>query len=344
MSGDNFTPAPLLCGDYLEAPPVASDPPPPYHLETDENALDSAEKGTASPATHQASQASPNIPGGHWDLVCNIGVTGRHLVLDGNGNTAWSPGALAVDGEYFRSGFSVTLGAPHVSVTNGAYKWKCDTNTDAGQLLVSKRDTVSLKNLADRLFVFEQTSMRIDRDRPRSKSHDPKGCLSFKTQSHNIWTITGTDIYQVEGNENDVVVRTPEFLRLWDMDSRKFRWEREDRGEGRIWGFSKKYVVKKAGSHHMYERKTGLHYGRFDLPLYSAFIDFNEENHFGPTVGDREVDLRIWETTDKIQGYLLLRGGLDNLDVQLIGQKPTWTRHQETVSVYKYSFIKKRLV
>lgn len=221
------------------------------------------------------------------------------------------------------------------------------------------------EELGERLLVFERTILTKDRDRPPPKPRgDAKGCLKIESLSSNIWTITGTDIYQVEGYENDVVIRSPEFLRLWDMTKQKFRWERERSGDGHIWGFTKKYIIIKVGHCHLHERKSGYVYGNFCLPHFTAFIDFNEDNHFGPVVStgglflykpcrkaififqirDRGVDFSIWESTDEIRGTLVLRGNLENLELALIGQKPTWTKYEETVPVCRNSFIYKRLL
>lgn len=310
----------------------------------------------------------PCIPGGRWDLACNINVQGPFVQLNATGEPTWMQVACATtDGDrgYRRDDFAITQNLPEIMVTNQTYSWTCDANTHAGQLLMSKRDTISLRNLGERLLVFERTVMTKNLDRPTPKPReDPKGCLKIESQSSNIWTITGTDIYQVEGYENDVVIRSPEYLRLWDMAKGRFRWERKGSGGGRIWGLSQKFIVIKVGKCWLHERKTGNVHGEFYLPHYSAFIDFNENHHFGPVVStdglfiykpcrkaifvfeicDREVEFRIWESTTNIQGSLVLRGDLNNLEVEIIGQKPTWTKYEEKEPVYRNDFIKKRLL
>ena len=95
------------------------------------------------------------------------------------------------------------------------------------------------------------------------------------------------------------------------------------------------------------ERKTGYLHGHFRFP--DDLISRKEEHHFGPVVSadgsflykpgrtaififqidDEKVDARIWESTVDIQGSLLLRGELDNLKLEPIGQKPSWTRYSE---------------
>jgi hypothetical protein len=69
----------------------------------------------------------------------------------------------------------------------------------------------------------------------------------------------------------DKDMKSPKYLRLWDMAKGKFRWEREDFG-GRILGFTEKYVVRGEGYLHLHERKNGNVHGKFQLPSYHAYI------------------------------------------------------------------------
>ena len=233
----------------------------------------------------------------------------------------------------------------------------------------SGRNTVSLRQLGEHLLFFERTIVTNDRERPLPITCDDcKGCLKIESVSpglrSNIWTITGTDIYQVEGYENDIVVRSPRFLRLWDMAKGRFRWEREGSSSGCIWGFSEKYIIVKVGYCHLHERRNGNVYGNFDLVHHRAFIDFNLDNHFGPvmTLGglvlykpcqtaifvfqihNNEVDVRIWESTDVIQGALLQRGNLENLELRILGQTHEWSKYEEKIQIHKNGLIKKRLL
>ncbi|KAH1355719.1 hypothetical protein KXW98_007559 [Aspergillus fumigatus] len=330
----------------------ADDRPPPY----------SQGKDQVAPGTEMTMSG---VPVGPWELACNIGVQGPFLQLDARGEPTWTQvDCAATDGKqkYRRDGFTIALGLSQIMVTKQGYNWTCDASTYAGRLL-SNRDTISLRNLGQRLLVFERTVVAANRDRPKPKPReDKKGCLKVESQSSNIWVITGTDIYQVEGHGNDVVIRSPQFLRLWDMNKREFRWERTG-GGGHIWGFTQNHIIRKVGKCWMHERKTGHVYGDFSLPI-NGLTDLNEEHHFGPVVsasglflykpgrkaififriGEREVDARLWESTDDIQGSLLMRGGLDNLELELIGQKPTWTKYDETWPVYKeWDPIKRRI-
>jgi hypothetical protein len=143
------------------------------------------------------------------------------------------------------------------------------------------------------------------------------------------------------------------------MAKGKVRWEKKTGIGGRICGFTEEYVIKETGnwqgSRQLHKRKTGKNYGTFDLPWEPAFVDFCAKNHFGPVVsigglflyktcrkalfifriGKKEVEFRIWESTEDIQGYLVLRGSLEDLELELVGQKPTWTKYKERVSIDK---------
>ncbi|KAJ5544110.1 hypothetical protein N7494_005389 [Penicillium frequentans] len=330
------------------------DLPPPYPQEQDQ----------LVPGTEAT---MPGIPGGRWELACNIRVQDPIWQLNAWGEpTCTRVASATTDGkqEYRRDDFIIALGLSQIMVTNQAYNWTCGVNTHAGQLLISKRDTISLRNLGERLLVFERTVVTAKLDRPKPKPReDQKGCLKVEKQSFNIWAITGTDIYQVEGYEDDVVIRSPRFLRLWEMTRGRFRWERPG-GGGHIWGLTQKYVLIKAGECWLRKRKSGHVYGSFSLPIYTGLTDPNEETNFGPVasasgvflhkpgrkaififqIRDREVDARIWESTIDIQGSLLLRGELDNLELEVIGQNPTWTKYNETWRVYKErDFFKRRI-
>lgn len=110
---------------------------------------------------------------------------------------------------YHQDEFIIILGLSQIWVTNQEYYWTCDANTDLGQLLVSQHGTISLSNRGGRLFVVEGTVATTNTDRPNPKPReDDKRCL------------------KVEGYENDVVIRTPRCLSLWDMTKRRFRREK----------------------------------------------------------------------------------------------------------------------
>ncbi len=349
--------------------------PPPYSEEPSQTAPKMGAK-TAPSCPRDLTQATdkqdalPNIPNGKWDLACSIGEQkAAFLQLDAAHTPKWTPYADADthgDRVYQRDGFNIITQPPIIVIANQRRRWTCDENNAAGQLLVSKRNTVSLRQVGEHLFVFEPTMVVKNYSGPSPKPRDdPRGCLKIQLQSEKIWTITGTDIYQVEGAENDVVVRSPGFFRLWDIAKERFRWERERPGAalGEIYGFTKKYFIWKVGDWHLYQRKTGKLYGEFSIPIYEGLISFSEEDHFGPEastgglflykpcrkalwifrIDDEIVHLRLWKSSEDIRGSLVLRGNLENLELELIGQKPAWTKYEETQRIYKAGFIKRLL-
>ncbi|KZL82370.1 hypothetical protein CI238_13090 [Colletotrichum incanum] len=339
-----------------------------------DNLLDtkSQQQETSPPPPPYTAKTTPlNLPHGHWNLACNIDVQGGDLQLNAKGEPVWTQDIEAADGAYRRDGFSVRLGLAQIEVANPAYSWMCDANTVAGMLL-SSNNKVSLRNVGERLFVFEQAVERKEiSDRPLPKLRDDsQGCLKVESGSGNVWAITGTDIYQIDGDKDDLAVLSPNFLRLWDIAKGKLRWERSTTGgkhilgARRIWGFTEEYVVRDVGYIHLYERKTGRDYGYFQFPSFPAFIDFNDDNHFGPVVSTnglflykpcskalfifrisaREALVRIWESSDVIRGSILLRGGIEDLEVKLIGENPNWIKYEDNETVYKNSLFKRFLL
>ncbi|KFY46962.1 hypothetical protein V494_00255 [Pseudogymnoascus sp. VKM F-4513 (FW-928)] len=321
-------------------------PPPPYSVK---EALPSI-PGQTTPNTSD-NGAPSGIPNEHWDLACNIDVDGGFLQLDAAGVPIWKNAVAATSGEYQRDGISVLLNSVAIVVTNQVYTWKCGLNTVAGELLTQRRDNVSLRNLGNRLVVFERTVATRDRSRPPPVPRDDlKGSLKVELQrvdilsspGTEIWSVTGTDIYQVEGCGNDLVVSLSKYLRLWDMAKGKFRWEKEHHScDGHIDGFTEKYIVRTVGYVHLHERKNGNVHGHFQLPSHTAYIDLNKDHRFGPVIGDRQVEFRIWESIEVIQGSLVVRGSLDELELELIGQKTSWIKHGRATGPPMYRFAKR---
>lgn len=211
--------------------------------------------------------------------------------------------------------------------------------------------------------MFERTVVTQDRSRPRPPPRaDPRGCLKVEPLSSGIWVVSGTDIYQVKVDEGDLVVLSPGYLRLWDMEKNQLRWERDC--VGRIQGLTKEYVVMDGYWWKLRNRKNGHLYGDFMFPIFPAFADLDERNHFGPVVstrglflykpcqkalcifriGDKDVEFRFWESTDIIKGSLVLRGDLENLELELVGQKRTWSEHKTTERIFKRNWFERLLL
>jgi hypothetical protein len=172
-----YTPTHLSLGNpHLSS--KANDPPPPYASQAYQIVPDTGENGAPS-----------GIPDRHWDLAYSIDVQGGLLQLNAAGKPTWTSDAIFGDGAYRREGFSKSRdpSRAQVIVDNRAYSWSCDANNVVGQLLMSKRDNVSLKNLGKHLIVFERTVTIEDQDRPRpTPREDPKGCLKVELQSTDI--------------------------------------------------------------------------------------------------------------------------------------------------------------
>lgn len=331
--------------------------PPPLYSESDNRTV---------PSTF-GEETPPLLPEGRWDLACSIGVQNGFLQLDHRSEPIWTPSVptVTIDSSvYQRDGFSIKVGEFGIHVTNRLYHWTCDGNTDAGNLLLRKRDTISLTSLGPRLFLFQRTILKNGRD--RGFCSDTKSCLEFNLQSPNFWTVTGPDIYQIDGFASDVVVQSSKLLRLWDANKQRFRWERKESALGRICGFVGKRFLREIepGYYILHERETGRVYGNFRLPCHRVFHDQDEITRFGPVVSTgglfvfkpcrraflivrihkRKVHARIWESAEDIKGHLVLRGGLENLELRLIGQRPNWNIYEATERVHTNGFLAKKML
>ncbi|KIW22064.1 hypothetical protein, variant [Cladophialophora immunda] len=321
--------------------PQSELPPPPY-IE----------------ATCSTRETITDVPDGKWDLACTIPSHDMCLCLTEEGRPTWlnmSDHTEPSGKSFRRHGFDVDLTRPSITLKKQSYTWSCERDSAAGGLLLSQGKDLSLANFGNQLVIFERTVEIEDRSRPPPKSpEDKKGSLKVETASPNIFCLTGTDVYQVEGDEKDLVIRSQCFLRLWDIVKGRFRWEMF-KPVGQLFCLTNQYVVFQVSRYKLHQRKNGYIHGEFAFPAYSVFISLKNEDKFGPMVtkdglvlykpckkalfmchiGDREVRIQAWESEDEIRGSLVLRGDLNNLQVEIIGQNASWTKHEMEEPVFK---------
>jgi hypothetical protein len=107
------------------------------------------------------------------------------------------------------------------------------------------------------LAVFEQTIVVEDPRRPSpAPREDEKGSLQVESKC-NVSRIIGTDIYRVAGDERNIVIQSPRFLRLWNIAKNKFLWQRFNR-PGKALLLTNDYVICEAGNWFLHERKNGV--------------------------------------------------------------------------------------
>ncbi|KAL7904207.1 hypothetical protein GGI35DRAFT_463893 [Trichoderma velutinum] len=344
--------------------------PPPYEPEASTGVGGLGAPPPYEPTTSTDAESLPsNILRESWNLACNINVQDRFLQLDAKGKPVWTTADTAPpsDQRYQRDGFTITQSTSQITVTILENTWICQNGTIVASLLISRRNSVSLRSLGKNLIVFERTIVTDNRYKPRPISQvDEKGSLKMESEpsNANVWYLCGTDIYQAEGDEDDLVIESPNYLRLWDMAERNFRWEKREPGGRYIRGFTKKYVIREVGYHHLHKRTSGHIHGSFEYPKHSKYIDFKEENRFGPVmgtnglflykpcktalfifrIGDDKVDFYIWESTSNIEGYLVLRGKLENLELKLLQQEPSWNIYYSPQDIVKNDILKRQFI
>ncbi|KAH8655551.1 hypothetical protein BX600DRAFT_69897 [Xylariales sp. PMI_506] len=286
---------------------------------------------------------TPDIPHGIWDLATTINEDRGFLHLCAEGQpTRQETLPTVITGRYLRDGFCVYSHRSPIEVTNKAYTWMSYGGT-AVELLRSNHDHLRLMSINNQLILFQQT-IKTNHFSPKP-AEDKKGYLQVKSESTNVWTITGTDIYQVVGYEHDLV--------------------RDDVGVDFLC-LGPKYVIVDGHFNRLIERQTGRIHGEFMMPLHKEFYTIDSKHHFGPVVSrqglvlyklspkafyvldfnDKNiVRIRVWEPEDEIQGSLVLRGSLENLELELLDQEPTWMKHElENERIFKYGLIKNRVM
>ena len=199
------------------------------------------------PAPNTSKQES-TILGQPWHLACTIPSKDVFLCLQPNGKPIWQDTSnLDTPTGYRRDGFDIDLILSGFHVENHSYTWSCPQDSSAAQLPQSKSDYLSLRNFGKRLVIFERKVVIKDPALPpQQPREDKKGCLKAESTSHGVWCITGTDIYQVEGDDDDLVIQSPTYLRLWNIAKKNFRWEFIEPREHRF-GLCDKYVVVQGG-------------------------------------------------------------------------------------------------
>jgi hypothetical protein len=177
---------------------------------------------TAPDTSTSEKGASSGIPGAGWDLACSIHMENEYWHLDFEGKPICmkqhTPDVATSLDYYQQDGFNVYLTTQHpIKVTNQTYTWLCEQNTLAADLLRSKRVNLSLRPFGRHLVVFEKTVVLKDPYRPRAEPReDRKGSLTVESKS-GILCIMGTDIYHVKGDEKDLAIQWPKYIRLWDL-------------------------------------------------------------------------------------------------------------------------------
>jgi hypothetical protein len=286
---------------------------------------------------------------------------------------------------YQRDGFTISPpDASQIQVTNSTGNWSCEENSLVAKFLWPKRKNVSLRSLGKHLVVFERTIVAKDEYEQQRKHQDKKkGCLKVEpgTLNKDIWILHGVDIYEAEGDGDDLVVQSPNYLRLWDMSTEKFRWEKDNEpGEiCRIRGFTKEHIIREVGHPRLYKRSTGRAYGDYHYPQQILrHFDWDEKTYFGPVVSTGGVFLyvcgkktlllyqfddqkdgkhnkdkgqtpvvrfQIWQsTTSDIQGSLVLRGNLNNIELEFLEQKHSWKKLNAESPILQFPWVKSWLV
>lgn len=311
---------------------------------------------------------------GPWDLAVSLHRPHEFAHLDPNGEVtrvSHDPpgGGVTADG-FERDGFRGNITPSHIKITNGVYTWLCDRDKTAGQQLLSAGDPPSLICFGKQLVVYTRAPLveaESERRPPLSSSNEQER-LTITSHS-GIWLISGAKV-RVAGDEDDLLVQTPTRLMLWSMSKEKFIWTKDQKAKyvGTICLTEQFALVRSegiSGTFYLHTRKDGKSYASFTLPLYDGFYCCDSGLLFGPVasrsslvlckpakrgicvfrVGKKSLDITFWESDVDLEGLLLLRGDIDNLELRHgSGQALRYRGRKESWRIDRYDFVKRNFI
>jgi hypothetical protein len=283
------------------------------------------------------------------------------LYLNATGKAAWD------DGPTSPTIHGLELDQPQdITITNQGRSWLCPVISNAGQALKSQSEGLTLRRFGEQLVIFELSTI------PKATSlfslegsDDKEGALRVEQVSTGVWHISGARIFEVEADEQDLVIQSPQYLRLYDMKRKAMRWEKETPmtsklfDMNRIFCLSGSYVVVKHGEYHLLKRSNGSTRGKFDLPEGSV-QSLHQEDRFGPLmsssglvlykpcanilyilrISSDKVEYHILGSETKIVGSFVLLGDLEKLEWHLLDGDVTMKEPQRCIEkVRKTTFV-----
>lgn len=198
----------------------------------------------------------------------------------------------------------------------------------------SQSDRLTLRRFGEQLVIFQLSTVPKSTDFSSSYILDDKrGALKIEQVSMGPWYISGARIFEVEADNQDLVIQSPQYLRLYDMKQKTMRWEKRTPLNSRLFGKNRiccltgSYIVVNHGRYHLLDRSNGTTHGKFDLPR-GRVESLREEERFGSLVSssglvlykpsanilyifrifDSQVKYRIWESKTGMHGSFVLRG------------------------------------
>ena len=285
-----------------------------------------------------------------WDLALNIPPNSSLLRLDHNGKPTWYQTAADNTSTYRHSGFDVDLAQPEVRVRNHLDVWRIPEESYMAYALHKRRDDVTLESFGQHLVTHSRRLISQDRRRSRNtgEADEGKNAIRIECISDGVFNIDGlSGVCQLEGDNHDLVLRTPRFLRLWNIATREFRW-RIRYIDGRVMCLSGNYILYQDSEEFdkvwLVQRKNGHVYGSVTIPIPSATSTLGNEpySNIWRTESDLivwnrpraliifrlsadVVEYRVWKSANEIRGAILVKGSLETLSVEIIGQEPCWS-------------------
>jgi len=302
------------------------------------------------PSYEDAAPDADAIFKGTWDLACTPKPGDRILGLDKEGKPIWEnfgPYEDTTEG-YRLNGFMVSgKSASSVQVTNSEYTWSCAPGSVAS-LLHSDGAKLNLKAFGKYLVVF------VKMVEPKWGSLQPipsdlMNALEVKSESQDVFYITGTAIYNVEGDKEGFLVESQKWTRLWAWKQGKPQQAWRISRPGTRLTLTNKYIICRSGQKFtMYSRKNGHDQGSFYIPCPNDFLcrpglEFGPmasqggliffkttpETHYIFSIQNGKIYFQLWKAETKVEDPVVLRGSIDNVELEVLGKKPNWTIYRQ---------------
>jgi len=188
---------------------------------------------------------------------------------------------------------------------------------------------------------------------------DPKNALEVKCESQDVFYITGTAIYNVEGDDEGFLVESQKWTRLWVWKEGKPQQSWRASRLGTKLTLTDKHVLCREGQKFtIYSRKNGHDQGSFCIPCPNDFLCF-PGNEFGPmaspsgliffkttpethyifSIRNGKVYFQLWKAETKVEDPVVLRGSIDDVELEVLGKKPHWTIHRQEINITRPDLV-----
>ena len=189
--------------------------------------------------------------------------------------------------------------------------------------------------------------LRLRESSDKQKVPYLKNALEVKSESQGVFYITGTAIYNIEGDKEGFLVESQKWIRLWVWKEGKPQHSgRISRPRHKL-TLTDKYILCRDQDVTLYSRENGRNRGSFLVPRPKEFpgsdpefgpmvsqgglifLKTTPETHYIFSIQSGKVYFQLWKAETKVEDPIVLRGSMDNVELEVLGKKPNWTIYKQ---------------